>query len=246
MKRTRFVIQFLAVLTVFVSLSGCIFTSPAVTNNVDDVLLRARDVTKLAVQQADEAKAAQKLASQISDGSKLQQILDDADDAARLAQQHADDVARLQNQVDDVALQKLLAAEATKANEAARQASIAAAITRLRLVTYQTRIDEISSGIVQNNLKIEDEFTEELVKEVLTKAFCFTVASALSGYTVSMDDIQQQIQDRAESRGLILTNVEEMLSNAIANETNRLVESLQSQEDRENYIEACEAVLELP
>jgi hypothetical protein len=245
MKRTRFVHLFLAVV-VFVSLSGCKGVSPAVTNNIDDVLLRARDVTKLAVQQADEAKAAQKLASQVSNGSKLQQILDDADDAARLAQQHADEVARLQNQVDDIALQKLLAAEVTKANEAARQASIAAAITRLRLATYQTSIDEISSRIAQNNLIIEDEFTEELVKEVLTKAFCFTVASALSGYTVSMDDIKQQIQDRAESRDLILTNVEEMLSNAIANETNKLVENLQSQEDRENYIEACEAVLELP
>ena len=231
MKHSRFINLLLAMLVVFVSLSGCRSVPPSV---VDDVALSA---SRLADDYADDAvklaQQAQKHADNASEATTLQKYLDEvaaSNRAAQEAQEAAQNAQSYANQVDDPNLVRKVEEASTVSN------------SLLNRFFYQAEVDQISRNIIQeNNLGTMDEHTEKIVKEVLNVTFCYTISNEFVGQFPSQQQIRDEMLARSEQKELNLANFEWSLSKSIADQAY----ALQKREDLQNYRDACEKIMGL-
>jgi hypothetical protein len=235
MKHTRLAQHFLCVLLVFLSLNGCKSVPSGAVDDVARALQRADDYADDALKLAQQA---QQHADEARQATNLQKYLDEvaaANRAAQEAREAAENAQTYKNLIDDQAV-------VNKVNNASEET--AALMNRLRLFAYQTEVDEISSRIIQENLVVEEELAGA-VKEVVTAAFCSTLAEALVGPLPGNQEIKDTVRFRSILSNINLENVEDIIAEAIHREAQTLVTNLQQQEEKDNYKDACEELVGL-
>ncbi len=251
MKRTKFVHVFASMLVVFISISGCSVASrPAVTNNLDD-LGRIRTLAKQAVQSAAEARSAQKLASELSDGTELQALMRKAEESAQNSRQYADEAASLQSKIDDLAARNQIADDVLRAQQAAEDAAAQrAAISRmflsLRKQIIHSSMDDVTGRIVQQvdfNGEAGEQQAIKWLDEIVAGSYCdLLIDTVATGTLPTLDEVRDTVVDNSVNSSLKISGIHDIVSKELIDAYTQMV-SGKHVDELEEFKQACETVL---
>lgn len=247
MKRSGFVLLFLAVLVVFVSLSGCKSVSPAVTNSIDDIIKAAN----LASKYKEEALAI-KIAAEAADGDELRLLMSQADEAALLARKYADEAVSLQSQIDDLAARNQVADDVLRAMQAADEAAAQRAAVNTLFLSLRKPIVHTSMTNATNRIVPrvtfggdagEQQQTIKWLDKIVAGSFCdLLVDTVASGELPTQAEVQNAVADNAVISSLDFSGIYDIVSEELIVVFSQFA-SGKTVDELASYKDACESAL---